>query len=205
MLTHYKMKSALTPPSSPSKILRSMMMTGFGLKEKSLSDSYSDLNNHTRSTSSISWTNNSAGTITPVSLEEGHVEMQMLDEFLLDKDRKSELIAELLGRHNNSLGFVMRLRFISAVNEMLRASDRKERYEKCSTIVQIFICEESRFQLKDIPSSISIDLLAACSSSSSSSSSSNSTEALILQLKQWIATELMKDMLIRSVVEDNST
>jgi hypothetical protein len=118
--------------------------------------------------------------------------VQKLEGILSETDARNEVVAQLLGQHQ--LPLVLRIRFVCAINELMRAEDdsTKDWTSRARHVVKVFLDSKSRFHLEDdaLPSTIASELYSA--------SSATSLESALSRAKAFVMIDLTKNELIRS-------
>jgi hypothetical protein len=157
---------------SPRKVFRNVF------PRRSFCDDASTGSSSPLSTTSRT-TSNSAGSVVVLS-NVAH----KLDIVLSLPETRNDLVDQLLA--TQGLDDVLKVRFLCAINESLRTTDRKERAAKAAKVVDIFIKESSKFHIQAIPTQYRNDLL-------------NSRFEVVIPVKNLIAAELAKNEAIAAL------
>jgi hypothetical protein len=124
--------------------------------------------------------------------------IQRLEVLLASSEPRSELVATLLGEHRADLA--MRLRFVSAVQELMRSEDTdREWVLRAKKIVNVFFDAKSNFKLDDLalPKTTVAEMQAT--------SSASQLETLLMRAREKLMSDLIKTEQIRAHLLTSTT
>lgn len=115
-------------------------------------------------------------------------QIQQLERILHVRESRNELIDELLITHSTD---VIRVRFLCAVYEILRTTDKQKQRAKARKLVQAFVARGGKYYLDNIPPGCRSDLL-------------HLRQRGFEQVRNIISRELCRNPIIRRFVENEA-
>ena len=116
-------------------------------------------------------------------------EAKKLESVLIDRQFRNELVHNLLGNHSDA---VLKVRFVCAVNEVIRTTDRMEKSRKARKVVNAFVKTSAKYHINGIPASFMGDLL-------------QTKYKAFIAVSNNFSIELLRDPLIAEMVSNHES